>query len=116
MERYLPDSGFAAGPNVAGSIPPASRNHLVPTGCGTPALIATAALLNPVEINVHLSGAPSPDQLQARQSKLLSFDQRFGFSKFRCAVDVEEKVDRRNRPFHLHRTERLYKSVQRSST
>ena len=52
MKRYLPDSGFTAGLNIAGGIPPASWNYLVPTGCVTPALIAAAALLNPVEINV----------------------------------------------------------------
>jgi putative transposase len=54
-DRYLPDSGFAAGLNIAGGIPPASRNHLVPTGCDTPALIAAASLLIPVAINVQNS-------------------------------------------------------------
>ena len=50
-DRYLPDSGFAAGLNIAGGIPPASRNHLVPTGCDTSALSAAASLLIPVAIN-----------------------------------------------------------------
>jgi hypothetical protein len=54
-DKYLPDSGFAAGLNIAGGIPPASRNHLVPTGCDTPALIAAASLLIPVAINVQNS-------------------------------------------------------------
>ena len=54
-DRYLPDSGFAADLNIAGGIPPAFRNHLVPTGCDTPAFNAAASLLTPVAINVQNS-------------------------------------------------------------
>ena len=50
-DKYLPDSGFAAGLNIAGGIPPAFGNHLVPTGCDTPAFIAAASLLIPVAIS-----------------------------------------------------------------
>ena len=54
-DRYLPDSGFAAGLNIAGGIPPASRNHLVPTGCDNPALSAATSLLIPPAIYVQNS-------------------------------------------------------------
>ena len=36
-------------------IPPASRNHLVPTGCDIPAWIAASSLLIPVAINAQNS-------------------------------------------------------------
>jgi hypothetical protein len=53
--KYLSDSGFAADLNIDGGIPPASRNHLVPTGSDTPDLRAAASLLMPVAINVQNS-------------------------------------------------------------
>src|SRR6185295_8970159 len=49
-ERYRPDSGFADTPNLAGAMPPASRNHLVPTACDTPASTAAASLAMPAAI------------------------------------------------------------------
>ena len=49
-ERYRPDSGFADTPNLAGAMPPASRNHLVPTACDTPASTAAASLAMPTAI------------------------------------------------------------------
>ena len=54
-DRYLPDGGFAAGLHIAGGIPPASRNHLVPTGCDTPALNAATSLLIPAAMSVQNS-------------------------------------------------------------
>jgi hypothetical protein len=36
--------------NIAGGIPPAFRNHLVPTGCDTPASSAASSLLSPAAI------------------------------------------------------------------
>src|SRR6476659_7026877 len=49
-ERYRPESGFAEGLNIAGGMPPAFRNHLVPTGCDTPASTAASSLLSPAAI------------------------------------------------------------------
>ena len=49
-DRYRPDSSLADRPNIAGGIPPAFRNHLVPTACGTPAPIAASSLDKPVAI------------------------------------------------------------------
>ena len=46
-DRYRPESGFAEDLNIAGGIPPAFRNHLVPTGCDTPASSAASSLLIP---------------------------------------------------------------------
>mgnify|MGYP001551593276 CR=1 FL=1 len=54
-ERYLPDSGFAVGLNIAGGMPPTFRNHLGPRGCDTPALSAATSLLIPVAINAQNS-------------------------------------------------------------
>ncbi|MER8576383.1 integrase core domain-containing protein [Mesorhizobium sp. M1409] len=49
-DRYRPESGFAEDLNIAGGIPPAFRNHLVPTGCDTPASSAASSLLSPAAI------------------------------------------------------------------
>jgi hypothetical protein len=49
-ERYRPDSGFADGQNIAGGMPPASRNNLAPTGCDIPAWTAASTLAMPVAI------------------------------------------------------------------
>ena len=49
-ERYRPESGFAEDLNIAGGMPPAFRNHLVPTGCDTPASTAASSLLIPAAI------------------------------------------------------------------
>src|SRR5687768_4684909 len=49
-DRYRPGSGFAEDLNIAGGMPPAFRNHLVPTGCDTPASTAASSLLLPAAI------------------------------------------------------------------
>ena len=49
-DRCRPESGFADRPNIAGGMPPAFRNHLVPTACGTPASIAASSLDKPAAI------------------------------------------------------------------
>ena len=49
-DRYRPQSGFAEDLNFAGGMPPAFRNHLVPTGCDTPASSAASSLLSPAAI------------------------------------------------------------------
>src|SRR5829696_7691243 len=49
-DRYRPESGFVEDLNIAGGMPPAFRNHLVPTGCDTPALTAASSLLIPAAI------------------------------------------------------------------
>jgi len=49
-ERYRPDGGFAAGASCDGGMPPASRNHLVPTGGDTPASTAASSLDRPAAI------------------------------------------------------------------
>jgi hypothetical protein len=49
-ERYRPESGFADSPNITGGMPPAFRNHLVPTACGTPAPTAAFSLDIPAAI------------------------------------------------------------------
>src|ERR671921_210275 len=49
-DRYRPESGFAEDLNIDGGIPPAFRNHLVPTGCDTPASTAASSLLIPAAI------------------------------------------------------------------
>jgi hypothetical protein len=49
-DRYRPESGFAENLNIAGGIPPAFRNNLVPTGCDTPASSAASSLLSPAAI------------------------------------------------------------------
>jgi hypothetical protein len=46
-DRYRPESGFAEDLNIAGGMPPAFRNHLVPRGCDTPASSAASLLLIP---------------------------------------------------------------------
>src|SRR5437588_4363193 len=46
-DRYRPESGFADRPNIAGGMPPAFRNHLVPIACGTPAATAASSLAIP---------------------------------------------------------------------
>ena len=49
-ERYRPDSGFADGRNIAGGMPPASRNNLVPTACDIPTWTAASSLAIPAAI------------------------------------------------------------------
>lgn len=49
-DRYRPESGLAEDLNIAGGMPPAFRNHLVPTGCDTPAATAASSLLMPTAI------------------------------------------------------------------
>jgi hypothetical protein len=49
-DRYRPERGFAEDLNIAGGMPPAFRNHLVPTGCDTPASTAASSLLIPAAI------------------------------------------------------------------
>src|SRR5215216_3056323 len=49
-DRYRPESGFAEHLNIAGGMPPAFRNHLLPTGCDTPAATAASSLLIPAAI------------------------------------------------------------------
>ena len=49
-DRYRPESGCAEDLNIAGGMPPACRNHLVPTGCDTPASTAASSLLIPTAI------------------------------------------------------------------
>lgn len=44
------ESGFAEGLDTAGGMPPASRNHRVPTACDTPTPIAASPLARPVAI------------------------------------------------------------------
>jgi putative transposase len=46
-DKYLPVGGVADGANCDGGIPPHSRNHLVPTGCDTPAFRAASSLEQP---------------------------------------------------------------------
>ncbi len=46
-DRYRPECGFADRPNIAGGMPPAFRNHLVPIACGTPAATAASSLAMP---------------------------------------------------------------------
>src|SRR6476619_2231285 len=46
-ERYLPDCGFAEGPNIAGGIPPAFLNHRAPTAWGRLAVVAASSLDKP---------------------------------------------------------------------
>jgi len=63
-ERHRPESGFAEDLNIAGGMPPAFRNNLVPTACDTPALSAASSLLNPVAIarqNLSRSSRPATD-------------------------------------------------------
>jgi hypothetical protein len=49
-ERYRPDNGFADGRNIAGGMPPAFRNNLVPTACDIPAPTAASSLAMPAAI------------------------------------------------------------------
>ncbi|MCS3453927.1 hypothetical protein M2192_009434 [Bradyrhizobium elkanii USDA 61] len=63
-ERYRPESGLAEDLNIAGGMPPAFRNHLVPTGCDTPASSAASSLLSPPAIarqNRFCSSRPAAD-------------------------------------------------------
>jgi hypothetical protein len=69
-ERYRPESGFAECPNIAGGIPPAFRNHLVPTACDTPASIAASSLAKPAAtaaktVVAHCVQPPVVDQVTA---------------------------------------------------
>ena len=61
-DRYRPESGFAEDLNIAGGMPPAFRNNLVPTGWDTPASSAASSLLSPVAIarqNLFCSSRPA---------------------------------------------------------
>ncbi|MES0101784.1 integrase core domain-containing protein [Mesorhizobium sp. M0019] len=58
-DRYRPESGFAEDLNIAGGIPPAFRNHLVPTGCDTPASSAASSPLSPAAIALQYPICPS---------------------------------------------------------
>src|SRR3984893_8992001 len=49
-ERYGPESGLADCPNIACGLPPAFRNHLVPTAAATPASSAASSLSKPTAI------------------------------------------------------------------
>src|SRR5215213_6194108 len=49
-ERERPESGFADGLNIAGGMPPAFRNHRVPTAGGTSAAAAASSLARPAAI------------------------------------------------------------------
>ncbi len=49
-DRYRPESGLADKPNIAGGMPPAFRNHRVPTACGTPGPTAASSLDRPAAI------------------------------------------------------------------
>src|SRR3989449_6110934 len=49
-DRYRPDSGGAEGIRCDAAMPPASRNHRVPTAGDTPALTAASSLECPVAI------------------------------------------------------------------
>jgi len=63
-ERYRPESGFADRPNIAGGMPPAFRNHLVPTACDTPTSTAASSLALPAAIaaqNRRRSSRPAAD-------------------------------------------------------
>ncbi|MCK1629023.1 hypothetical protein [Bradyrhizobium sp. 162] len=46
-ESYRPESAFAEDPNIAGGMPPAFRNNLLPTGCDNPASSAASSLPAP---------------------------------------------------------------------
>ena len=50
-DRYRPDAGFDDGASVDGGMPPASRNHRVPTACDTPAPTAASSLDRPAAID-----------------------------------------------------------------
>jgi Integrase core domain len=61
-DRYRPESGFAEDLNIAGGMPPAFRNNLVPTGWDIPASSAASSLLSPVAIarqNLFCSSRPA---------------------------------------------------------
>src|SRR5215212_2833589 len=49
-DRYRPESGFDEGASAAGGMPPASRNHRVPTAGDTPARRAASSLAKPAAI------------------------------------------------------------------
>jgi hypothetical protein len=49
-DRYRPDSGLVEDLNIAGAMPPACRNNLVPTGCDIPASNAASSLVIPCAI------------------------------------------------------------------
>jgi hypothetical protein len=76
-ERYRPDSGFADGRNIAGGMPPASRNNLVPTACDIPTWTAASSLAIPAAIaaqnrppDAHLVLPPPGDLVRT-----MAFDQ-----------------------------------------
>src|SRR3954447_17849662 len=63
-ERYRPDSGFVEDLNIAGDMPPAFRNNLLPIASDTPAFRAAASMLKPVAIpcqNSSCSARPATD-------------------------------------------------------
>jgi len=48
--EHRSESGFADSLNIAGGMPPAFRNHLVPIACGKPTLIAAFSFVMPAAI------------------------------------------------------------------
>jgi putative transposase len=63
-ERYRPERAFAEDLNIAGGMPPAFRNNLLPTGCDNPASSAASSLLNPAAIarqNLFCSSRPATE-------------------------------------------------------
>ncbi|MGY4281546.1 transposase InsO family protein [Bradyrhizobium sp. LM2.7] len=63
-ERYRPESAFAEDLNIAGGMPPAFRNNLLPTGCDNPASSAASSLLSPAAIarqKLFCSSRPATD-------------------------------------------------------
>lgn len=64
-ERYRPERGLAEDLNIAGGMPPAFRNHLVPKGCDTPASSAASSLLSPWRSRQNLFFHPALQQTAA---------------------------------------------------
>src|SRR5205085_12383721 len=63
-DRYRPDGGAAEDLNIAGGMPPAFRNNLLPITSDTPARSAEASMLSPVAIarqNTSCSARPATD-------------------------------------------------------
>src|SRR5512134_4126172 len=64
--RYRPDSGGAEGIRCDAGMPPASRNHRVPTAGDTPALTAASSLERPVAIAAQKRLCPSRRRTEGR--------------------------------------------------
>src|SRR3954469_18853321 len=84
-DRYRPESGFAESPNIAGAMPPAFRNHLVPTACDTPALTAASSLTRPAALPPRTVAAdhvspPAVDQVTATAPAQIDPNVAFGSS------------------------------------